>query len=78
MPIEKLHGRTSGNTRADLLEFANQAAKMYFAAAPAKSYMHITLSNVETLTVSDASCGDPNARGITGFEGDFTAEVLLP
>lgn len=73
---EKLHGRTSGTDRGALVEFATFAAATYFAVS--RAYIRVELENVTTQTTDNAHLCAPNARAVTGYEGDFTAEVIEP
>lgn len=72
---EKLRGRTSGRNREALIEFATVSAANYYQIPPEQ--VIVELENVFTLSEYDtdyASLG--RRRYITGYEGDFTAEVV--
>lgn len=73
---EKLTGIATGTSRESLITFATEAAANYYDRH--RSHIHVELSNATVEYINDGGLCSPNIRTVTGYEANFTAEVIEP
>lgn len=66
-----LTGSSRGTTRADIIKQAKDAATSYYG----ETCIDVTLSNEETVSVTDMRMDGWMGSAVTGYTADWTAEV---